>query len=182
MTNLPSFPHSLTRGAALAAPARSANAPTRSAKAEGLLIVAKNITLSLGCRSGGDRIAGSSPDLRVPGCVALCLTTQSLAATDERLKNRGEHDDRAGREQLQRCVDVVELKDVGERAEHHRARDRADHRAGAAEEARAADDDRGDRRQFVAGAVVRAAKIELAGVNNAGDRRDQPGDPVNRDF
>jgi hypothetical protein len=98
------------------------------------------------------------------------------------LQNRGEHDDRPGREQLQGGIDVVELQDVRQGAEHDRARDRADHRARAAEEARSADHDRGDRRQLVAGAVIGAAEVELAGVYDTGDGRDETGDRVDGDL
>ena len=78
--------------------------------------------------------------------------------------------------------DVVELQDVGERAEHDRAGDRADHRARAAEEAGAADDDGGDGGQLVAGAVVGAAEVELAGMDDAGERRGKAGDRVDGDL
>ena len=55
-----------------------------------------------------------------------------------------------------------------ERAEHDGAGDGADHGAGAAEQAGAADDHGGDCRQLVAHAVIGAAEIELAGMHDAG--------------
>ena len=73
-------------------------------------------------------------------------------------------------------------EDVGERAEHNRARDRADHRTRAAEQARAADDDRGDRGELVAGAVIGAAEVELARMDDARNRRNEAGDRVDGDL
>ena len=52
-----------------------------------------------------------------------------------------------------------------------RARDGADHRAGAAEQAGAADHYGGDRGQLVAGAIIGAAEAELPGMDDARDRR-----------
>ena len=53
---------------------------------------------------------------------------------------------------------------------------------GAAEEARAADHDGGDRGQLVAGAVIGAAEVELAGMDDAGERRGEAGDRIDRDL
>src|SRR5579872_1541978 len=184
MTYCPFFPHSLTIDAAFAPPTASANAPALSANLDQSLVCLiilhsptwSSISLDSPIEPGSSLrsrfIAGAGTFGR------LTLTPQSLAATYERLKNRGQDNDRAGREQLQGRIDVVELKNIGQSAEHDRAGDRADHGARAAEQAGAADDHRGDRRQFVTGAVVGAPEIELAGMNDAGDGGDQTRDRI----
>ena len=60
------------------------------------------------------------------------------------------------------------------------AGDGADHAAGAAEQAGAADHHGGDGGQLVAGAVVRAAEAELAGMDDAGAGGGEAGDRVDR--
>ena len=140
------------------------------------MIVCQSFSLSLSSLSGLAADLGLwSSDV---ACRRRCLTTQTLAAANEGLKHCRQHDDRGGREQLQGGRDVVELQDVGERAEHDGAGDGADHRAGAAEQAGAADDHGGDRGQLVADAVIGAAEIELAGMDDAGERRGEAGDRV----
>src|ERR1700722_826670 len=149
MTKLPFLPHSFTSGPALAVPTASASAPAPSISAAGCFTNTNAMTFTprLTCLDRKlpprrvDRGAAYPPVPRFRCCVASLSSTQSLAATDERLKNRGEHDDRAGREQLQSCIDIVELQHVGERAQHDRPCDRANHGPRAPEQAGAADDD-----------------------------------------
>src|SRR5947209_7901326 len=121
MTNLPSLPHSFTIGAAAAAPQAKAIAAD----------VAKSLVL-IRMDESPNRVSATPRACDV--AIASPLSSQSLAAADEGLQHGGEHDDRAGRQQLQCGVDVVELQHIGERAEHHRAGDGADDRAGAAEQ------------------------------------------------
>src|SRR6202035_5709382 len=101
MTKLPSFEHSLTSGAPLAAPMDSASALAPSAKAGPYFDRSKPIMLSC-CfrvqslsrlRSGSARGAGDGRTSRELLVASPLSTTQSLAATNEGLKNGGQNDD-----------------------------------------------------------------------------------------
>src|SRR3954454_902365 len=144
MMNSPSLLQALTRGsAAWARPLIPRNVPTRSDALRALRD--SGVVVRLMFASFLVETFFVSKSLSRPLAEEHRLSDQALAATNEGLQHRGKHDDRGGGKQLQGRRDVVELEHVGERSQHDRAGDGADHRTGTAEEARAADHHGGDR-------------------------------------
>ena len=88
------------------------------------------------------------------------------AATAERVDDHGEQQHRAGDHEPDRRVEVEQGQAVGDRLDHQDAEQRRPRRAAAAEEARAADDRRGDGVQ-----VGVAAAAALVRPRRAGPRR-----------
>src|SRR5438132_13153161 len=172
MTNWPSLAQALTIGsAAWAAPAMPKPMPARSAAFSARLkplsvVLMLSLLLVWPCCQTFVAVLG----LLFQNAAAGLLSSQPLAAANEGLKHCRQYDDRGGREQLHGGGDVVELKDVGESAEHDGAGDGADHRARSAEQAGTADDHGGNRGELIAHAVIGAAEVELAGMDDAGQR------------
>ena len=80
------------------------------------------------------------------------------------LEQDGGDDDRPLGDQLDLDRQIHQRHEIEDQREGQDAEDRADDRRPPAGQGRAADHDRGDRVELVAGAVVRTALVELAGA------------------
>ena len=94
----------------------------------------------------------------------------------------GEDDDQPGHHGLPFLRDRQDAQAVGQHAHDEGADDRAEYRARAAAQRRAADDDRGDRVELVALAERRLGRIEARGDQQPGDAADGAAQPVDRDL
>src|SRR5208283_3557556 len=102
-----------------------------------------------------------------PRCRSGCRATWTNLSSLARLADRyGDDDDDPSGDELLAVFETHQQQSVVDDADHQRADDRADHGAGAAEEARAAEHCGRDDGEFVALAELEAARVQAAGVQH----------------
>ena len=115
------------------------------------------------------------------GRRALNASSRLMASAHDLRPAHDEHrrdDERALEKLLNERIDPGQIENVREHANDQRAEERAGHRALAAEQRRAADDNRRDGVQFIALARDRRADAELRRVDEAREPRQKAGDDI----